>query len=96
MTEELFAALMKLELRIMEALRSLDFRLSSVETKIASVETSVDELRNDTLSNFDGVYTRFDRLESEYHSLTAAVTRMESDYHSLSAAVTRIETRLEN
>jgi uncharacterized protein YdcH (DUF465 family) len=96
MTGELFAALMKLELRIMEAIHSLDSRLSSVETKITSLENSVEGFREETLSHLDGVYTRFDRLESEYYSLNSAVTRLESGHQSLSAAVTRIEARLEN
>ncbi len=33
--------------------------------------------RREALSNFDALYTRFDRLESDYQSLDAAVSRVE-------------------
>jgi hypothetical protein len=33
--------------------------------------------RGEMLSHFDGVYKRFDRLESEYYALSAAVKRLE-------------------
>jgi len=34
-------------------------------------------LRDETLLHFDAVYKRFDRLEIEYHALSAAVKRIE-------------------
>jgi len=34
-------------------------------------------LRDETLSHFDAIYKRFDRLESEYQTLKAAVRRIE-------------------
>jgi hypothetical protein len=37
----------------------------------------VGDLRDETLSHFDAIYKRFDRLESEHYSLAAAVERLE-------------------
>ena len=36
----------------------------------------IDELRDEILGRFDAVYKRFDRLESEYHALSAAVKKL--------------------
>lgn len=41
------------------------------------VDSRVAPLREEMLSNFDAVYKRFDRLESEYAALSAAVKRIE-------------------
>ncbi|MDQ6800666.1 MAG: hypothetical protein M3041_07490 [Acidobacteriota bacterium] len=54
--------------------------MMSVESSIASLDTNVVELRDDTLSHFDGVYRRFDQLESEYQALSAAVKRIEEQH----------------
>jgi len=59
-----------------------------------AIRDSVQDLRGDMLSHFDGVYQRFDRLESEYHALAAATARLEDQYQHLAAAVARIETAL--
>lgn len=37
----------------------------------------MDALHRQTLGHFDAIYKRFDRLESEYYSLKAAVQRLE-------------------
>jgi len=37
------------------------------------LETSIGALRNEMLSHFDAIYKRFDRFESEYQALAAAV-----------------------
>ena len=42
--------------------------------------------QRETQANFDAVWARFDRLESEYHALTAAMTRVEG-------RVTRLEDK---
>ena len=48
-----------------------------VTEAIAGVDSRVSRLRDETLSHFDAVYKRFDRLEIEYHALAAAVKRIE-------------------
>ncbi len=35
-----------------------------------------DQRFRDILRHFDGIYTRFDRLETEYYSIVAAIDRM--------------------
>ncbi len=49
-----------------------------------SVANGVEPLRNELVSfkgethaNFDAAWSRFDRLESEYHALSASVKRIE-------------------
>ena len=37
----------------------------------------MDAFQRQTMSHFDHVYKRFDRLETEYHALAAAVRRLE-------------------
>lgn len=44
---------------------------------VGVIDLKLTSFRNETLSNFDAVYTRFDRLESEYGALSAAVKRIE-------------------
>ena len=41
------------------------------------ISESVGTLRNEMLTNFDGVYKRFDRLESEFAEMNAAMGRVE-------------------
>ena len=42
-----------------------------------AIQDSEQRLRDTTLSHFDTIYRRFDRLEVEYHALAAAVGRIE-------------------
>ena len=44
---------------------------------VGSVRDELAGFKRDTNANFDAVWKRFDRLESEYHSLTAAMKRVE-------------------
>lgn len=39
-------------------------------------------LRDETLSHFDAIYKRFDRLETQYETLKAAVRRIEEKLES--------------
>jgi hypothetical protein len=41
------------------------------------ISQRIAELRDETLTHFDAVYKRFDRLETEHHALSAAVRRRE-------------------
>ena len=52
-----------------------------VTDAVARVDSRVSTLRDETLSHFDAVYKRFDRLEIEYHVLAAAVKRIEQAHH---------------
>ncbi len=52
-----------------------------VTDAVAGVDSRVSTLRDETLSHFDAVYKRFDRLEVEYHALAAAVKRIEQAHH---------------
>ena len=64
---------------------------SEIISGFDGVRRDVSDLRDemnsgfrDVLSHFDGIYARFDRLETEYQSLAAAVARLET--RSLSRA----------
>lgn len=64
-TEELYSVLMR-------------FHREVVVTDIERiVGQRIDVLRDETLSHFDAMYKRFDRLETEYQALSAAVKRLE-------------------
>jgi len=67
-----------------------------------TVEKSVGALRNDMNSHFDGMYVRFDRLESEYQALRSwlgrldeRLARVESEVQSLNARMGRVELELQ-
>ena len=90
MAEELLAVLLRLDSRMasiesrMSSLEStmtagfasMNSRISALESTVA-LDSNLVALRGEMLSNFDGVYDRFGRLESEYHALTAAMRRIE-------------------
>jgi hypothetical protein len=72
MAEELYGVLMRFhrEVVVPDIERIVDDRIGSVDGRVAG-------LRNETLTHFDEVYKRFDRLETEYQALSAAVKRLE-------------------
>ena len=58
MVEDLYQTLMRFHREI---------ALPDVERAIKEpLDAKIDSLRNEMLTNFDGVWKRFDRLESEY------------------------------
>jgi len=71
-----------LESRMTAGFESLDLRLMSVESKSGSLHDTISALRDEMVSHVDGIYGRFDRLESEYHSLSAAGQRIEERHGS--------------
>ena len=52
-------------------------RFDSLEMQVAGVGVEVGELRAEMYGQFDAVYQRFDRLETEYQMLVAGVRRIE-------------------
>lgn len=67
------------------------------------VDEAVGALRNDMYSHFDGIYGRFDRLESEYYALKSwmsrideRLTRIESEVESLNGRMGRVESELQS
>ena len=69
MPEDLFGVLMRFhrEVALPDIERLIDERLT----------LRIEPLRNEMLTNFDAVYHRFDRLESEVVSLNSAGRRIE-------------------
>jgi predicted nuclease with TOPRIM domain len=55
---------------------------------VGTLHEEIATRHRETQANFDGVWTRLDRLESEYHALSAAMTRVE-------ATVARLEDKQE-
>lgn len=73
----------------------------ALETRIDTVETKLDIFRNETLGHFAALYRRLDRLETEYHSISAALIRVEeklseerSNREELQREVESLKTRL--
>ncbi len=67
-TEELFGVLMQFHREVaLPDMQRLEERMID----------RMDSLHRETLTHFDAMYKRFDRLESEYHALSAASSRLE-------------------
>ena len=47
---------------------------------VGSLREELVSFKHETQANFDAVWKRFDRLESEYHALSAAVRRIEEQH----------------
>ncbi|MGH7663388.1 MAG: hypothetical protein ACRENI_03690 [Gemmatimonadaceae bacterium] len=54
----------------------------ALEERIDGVQESLDQFRLETLANFDAVFQRLERLESEYHALAAGLARLENEVRS--------------
>lgn len=50
--------------------------MPEVRDAIDGVRGELSAFRNEVLTHFDSMYRRFERLESEYEALRAAVTRL--------------------
>ena len=61
----------------------------------AEIAIPLDEFRHETNAHFDAIYKRLDRLESEYHSLAAAVRRVEDRLTALEQRVEAVEQKLD-
>jgi chromosome segregation ATPase len=57
---------------------AIDRRLEAIDRRFESLEGEVRELRADILGHFDQLYRRLERLEQEYHFITAALRRIEA------------------
>jgi ATP-dependent helicase/DNAse subunit B len=49
---------------------------------VGTLREELASFKRETHANFDSVWKRFETLESEYHSLSAAVTRIEEKLES--------------
>lgn len=58
------------------------------------LDARLSPFRHEVLANFDAVFQRLDRLESEYQSLRAAVGRVEERMTSLEERMTGLEGRM--
>lgn len=55
--------------------------------EIAAGREELRSFRRDTLTHFDSIYKRFDRLEDEFQALKAAVKRLETAFEEDRAAL---------
>jgi DnaJ-domain-containing protein 1 len=55
-----------------------EIALPDIDRVVAPLREDLAAFKRETHANFDAVWKRFDRLESEYHSLSAAMTRVET------------------
>jgi predicted nuclease with TOPRIM domain len=61
----------------------------------AKLDAKITPLREEMLANFDAVFKRLDRLESEYHALTAAVKRLEDRMAAVEQKIDKLTLRSE-
>lgn len=75
MNDELWSTLLRFhrEITLPDIDRIVAGRINSVRDELAA-------FKRETHANFDAVWKRFDRLESEYHSLASAVKRLENSF----------------
>ncbi len=59
------------------------------------VDAKITPLREEMLANFDAVFKTLDRLESEYHALTAAVKRLEDRMAAVEQKIDKLALRSE-
>lgn len=52
--------------------------LPDLDQRLGQVREETSALRREMLAHFDEMYRRFDRLETEYQALAAAVARLEA------------------
>lgn len=69
MADDLFAVLSRFHREVV--IPDLDSRVEFLRSENA-------QLHREVLSHFDQMYLRFNRLEGEYHALSAAVARLEA------------------
>src|SRR5258708_40256272 len=67
------------------------------------VDDAYGKLRNEMYTQFDGVYMRFDRLESEYYALKSWMSRLderlariESEVQSLNVRMSGVESEVQS
>ena len=86
MANELWDTLMKFHREV---------ALPSIVTEIGGpLREEIRALDRKMEGRFDGVYQRLDRLETEYHALTASVKRLEARMAALESRMTGLETRM--
>lgn len=61
----------------------------------AKLDAKITPLRQEMLANFDAVFKRLDRLESEYHALAAAVKRLEDRMTAVEQKIDKLALRTE-
>ena len=61
----------------------------------AKIDAKITPLREEMLANFDAVFRRLDRLESEYQALSAAVERLEKRMTSIEEKIDKLALRSE-
>ena len=66
------------------------------EVVMPDMERAIDErvggLRNEMLTHFDGIYQRFDRLETEYHSIVEGLRRLDNRMDALEKRMAALES----
>ncbi|HVT05444.1 MAG TPA: hypothetical protein VHL58_18950 [Thermoanaerobaculia bacterium] len=59
------------------------------------VDTRIAPLSEEMLTNFDAVFQRLERLDSEYHSLSAAMKRLEERMITVDQKIDKLALRSE-
>lgn len=88
--EDLFGVLMRFHREV--ALPDMERIGERIESRL---DAKISSLRNEMLSNFDAVFQRLDRLDSEYAALKAAVERLEQRMTAVEQKLDRMALRSE-
>lgn len=60
-----------------ERFKTVAYSLNAIDQRFDGIEQQIKVERNWVSGNFDAIFHRFDRLETEYQSLSAGVKRLE-------------------
>jgi hypothetical protein len=60
----------------------------------APLRDDLASFKRETHANFDSVWKRFDRLENEYHSLSAAMARVETRLTGVEGRLVLVEEKI--
>lgn len=65
------------EVVLPDVARAIQGSNAGLENRLDRVEKKLDDFRSETLTHFDDIYVRLDRIQDEYQALNAALKRLE-------------------
>ena len=74
----------------------LDGRFSAINDRFERLEEKVDGHHDEELANFDALFKRLERLETEYHAITSSLSRLERDFRDDRKSREELRSELES
>ena len=74
----------------------LDGRFTAIDQRIDRLDKKVDGHHDEDLANFDALFKRLERLETEYHAMTSSLSRLERDFRDDRKSREELRSELES